>query len=76
MPNPYGNKNKCRTCYSLAGKDGWCRRCRPQWKSNRKSVNWHNKTGQFGRNRCYNTEYGFRRDEYPIMGGKHGRGNK
>lgn len=26
--NPYGNKNRCRTCNTLAGKDGYCKRHR------------------------------------------------
>lgn len=32
MPNPNGNRSRCRAtdCHSLASKDGWCKNHRPK----------------------------------------------
>lgn len=32
MPNPSGNRLRCRSCGALASKDGWCKRHRPPSK--------------------------------------------
>lgn len=56
MPgNPYGNRNRCRTCNQLASKDGWCKRHRPERKGPnpfrdnfKSSPEYFNKNSDFG----------------------------
>lgn len=72
MPNPNGNRTRCRECGGLAGKDGWCRNHRPQWKSNRKPVGMYKKTGLFGNNKMTD-KYRARKDTYTITEDWYGR---
>ncbi len=68
MPNPNGNRKRCRKCHKLAAKDGWCKQHRPAWeKNNSPYVHRDNFIDDY---RCFGrrnrTEFEVIRDKYPI----------
>ncbi len=73
MPNPNGNRLRCRGCKSLAGKDGWCKNHRPKpntelnkehYPLQRDSYKGYD--GYIGKKSFFQGEYGVVKDEFDI----------
>lgn len=68
MANESGNKRRCRSCHRLAGKDGWCKRHRPE-KKHKEWVrdNFIDNNFMSGGKDFYPSEYGAVRDTFPCV---------